>query len=254
MGRRGPAGVDALVGTYVHLVLEGLMGLPAGERSVEAAKRLLLECWPEVVANAEWVALGYAAESEEVRTFRRRAWAGVRGYFEIEDPDRVQVVAREQYVSAVVEGVPLRGIIDRVDRDVFDDLVVSDYKTGKVPAPMFRGGKLRQLALYAAVLGEVEGRLPAEGRLLFTTFGKVVSASVTAESVAVAVEVAGDAWDGLQLAESGAGYRAQPGPLCGWCPFVGECDAGLAEVRERLAAGKLKKSAPAYALAAQVEG
>jgi len=251
-GRAGGTSEAAVLGTFVHLVLEHLMGLEPAERTVRSARRLTLEAWPEFESGSDWAELS-SLEAVDVTEFRRRAWSSVCGLFQIEAPADVEVLATERFLDATVGGVPLRGIVDRVDRDVFGDVVVTDYKTGKVPAPWFRESKFRQLNLYAALLEEVDGERPAEGRLLFTSFGESIGTTVTAESVASAVEVASDAWREIGEAESGGVWPANPGPLCGWCPFVGECDEGLAEVRGRRAAGKLKRTAPAWELAAETD-
>lgn len=256
-GRSGGTGRPAVLGTFVHLVLERLMGLEPDRRTVKAARELTLSAWPEFVAGddwSQWAAQEGDGFDVDLVEFRRDAWSSVCGLFQIEDPAAVDVVATERFVESTVDGVPLRGIVDRLEReDVFGDLVVTDYKTGKVPAPWFRAAKFRQLNLYAALVESDQGERPAEGRLLFTTYGEVVGTSITAESVAEAVEVASAAWSSLRDAESSDEWPAQPGPLCGWCPFVAECEAGLAEVRERRAAGKLKRTAPAWELAGGVE-
>lgn len=249
LGFRSPGGVDSFIGTFVHRVLELLMERPPQGRTIDAARDIIRDEWTIFTAGDEWPTLGIAAGSDDEQTFKRRAWAGVRGYFEIENPQRVEVVARERYLSAVCDGVPLRGIIDRLDRDVFDDVVVTDYKTGKVPIPAFAAPKYRQLNLYAAMVEQTDGVRPNEGRLLFTTHARVLATTITGESVAESVEVASNAWDELHASEKRGEYEPTPGPLCGWCPFVIDCEAGLAEVRERRAAGKLKRHAPAWELA-----
>lgn len=249
LGFRSPGGIDSLIGTFVHLVLELLMAEPPEARTIDNARRILREQWPTIMEHPDWPVVGIEAGSEDERSFKRRSWAGVRGYFEIENPERVEVLARERYLSAVIDGVPVRGIIDRLDRDVFDDVVVADYKTGKVPIPAFRGPKFRQLNLYAAMVEAIDGVRPNEGRLLFTTFGKTIATTIDAESVGEAVETASTVWDALHASERLGEYEPTPGPLCGWCPFVVDCEAGLAEVRERRKAGKLKSHAPAWELA-----
>jgi putative RecB family exonuclease len=254
LGRRSPGGIDASIGTFVHTVLENLMGLDPTDRTIDAARRLMLAEWPTFQTTDAWTDLGLEPDSDDDKSFRRRVWAGVRGYFEIENPQRVDVLARERYLSAEIDGVPLRGIIDRLDRDVFDEVVVADYKTGKVPIEAYRGPKFRQLNLYAAMVEQTDGLVPTEGRLLFTTFGRTIATTIDRESITAAVETASDAWDALHASEAAGVFEPQTGPLCGWCPFVAECPAGLAEVRERRAAGRLKRTAPAWELAGQVDG
>jgi len=249
-GRDGGTNMDAFVGTFVHRILELLMQHPAGGRTVEAARESARTAWAELASDRSAHALG-VLEGAAATEFRRRSWQSVRGYFTIENPDRVTVISTEQFIETVVGEVPVRGIIDRLDRDVFDDLVVTDYKSGKVTARPFRGPKLRQLNLYAAMVEQVTGERPSEGRLLFTTFGETIDTIITEESVGEAVEVAQSVWTALDEAMKADSFEPRPGPLCGWCTFVGECPEGLVEIRERRSAGKLKRSAPAFELAAQ---
>ena len=245
-GRSGGTGEAALMGTLVHLALERFMQRPSEERTVREAREEFRLAWAEFSTDREWQ--GWVRETGfgDVDAFRRRAWASVCGYFQIEDPRQIEVLATERFISTEVNGVPVRGIVDRLERDVFGDVVVADYKTGKVPAPWFRESKNRQLVMYAAMIEQVDGERPAEGRLLFTSFGEALSVDVTPEAVWQVGEVLEEAWSGIQTAVDGGVWPEEPGPLCGWCPFVGECEAGLAEVRSRAAAGKLKRTAPAW--------
>jgi putative RecB family exonuclease len=250
MGRSGGTGEAALLGTFVHLALEHLMQLPTEERVIETARMIARSSWEEFAASREWI--GWVSETgfDDEQAFRRRGWASICGYFQMENPQQVEVVATERFISATLEGVPVRGIVDRLDRDVFGNVVIVDYKTGKVPSPWFRAPKMQQLNIYAALVEEVDGVRPDEGRLLFTSFSETIATDVTAESVWSAVEVLKNAWAAIDRAANDDVFPAKVGPLCGWCPFVGECVDGLAEVKSRRSAGKLKKTAPAWELAA----
>lgn len=249
--RESPSGIDAFMGTYVHLVLEKLFQRPMRHRTQEEARRFFQESWEEIQAEDDYVTTGLADGTDDERTaFQRRVWASVRTYFDTENPTHVDVVATEQKLGAVIEGVPVRGIVDRIDRDAFDDLVITDYKAGKVPARMFMGPKERQLNLYAALVDEVMGEQPTDGRLVFTTHQKVHHVRFTPQSVHDAVQTAVDAWAGIQAALVADDWPTGAGPLCGWCPFVGECDDGLEFLIGRADIGKLKKAAPAWDLVA----
>lgn len=249
MGRSGGTGEAALLGTFVHLVLENLMQFEMEDRVVEVARKVARSSWDEFAASKEWLEwvaeTGFTAE----QAFRRQGWASVIGYFQMEKPSEIDVIATERFISATIEGVPVRGIVDRLDRDVFGGVVIVDYKTGKVPSPWFRAPKLQQLNIYAALVEEVDGTRPDEGRLLFTSFSETIATDVTAESIWSAVDVLKNAWADIDRALNDDLFPTKPGPLCGWCPFVGECDEGLAEVKTRRSAGKLKVTAPAWELA-----
>ncbi len=247
--RESPSGIDAFMGTYVHLVLERLFIQPMRHRTIEEARRVFQGAWEEIQAEDDFTTTGLAAGTpEEQLAFQRRVWASVRSYFDTENPTHVDVVATEQKLGAVIEGVPIRGIVDRIDRDAFDDLVITDYKAGKVPAPMFQGPKLRQLNLYAALVDEIMDEQPTDGRLVFTTHQKVIHTRFTPQSVHEAVECAVTAWDEIQLALAVDLFPTGVGPLCGWCPFIGECDDGVEFLVGRMRDGKLKKTAPAWDL------
>lgn len=167
----------AVCGSFVHLVLQHLMDRPAAERTAEVARRIAAERWPSFIADpgSRFAELGL--DAEETRAFKRRAWAGVSGYFLIEDPTRIEVLGVEEEVRADLDGAPVYGIVDRVDRGR-DGLVVTDYKSGKAPAwDDEREEKLGQLRTYAAML-EANGRPVAELRLLFVSPQIAASAKV----------------------------------------------------------------------------
>jgi len=250
MGRSGGTGEAALLGTFVHLTLENLMQYPMEDRVIEIARKVARDSWAEFSSSTEWV--NWVAETSfvEDKAFRRRAWSSVVGYFQMENPEQVEVIATERFISATLEGVPVRGIVDRLDRSRLGGIVIVDYKTGKVPSPWFVGSKLQQLNIYAALVEEVDGKRPDEGRLLFTSFSETIATDVTAESVWSAVDTLKGVWASIERALEDDSFPPSVGPLCGWCPFVGECAEGLAEVKQRRSAGKLKKTAPAWELAA----
>jgi putative RecB family exonuclease len=253
---QGMAGEPALLGTFVHLTLEYLMQRPAAERTVDAAKVDARTAWDEFSVTPDWLEWCEFAEFDpdgpEGRDFRWRAWQSVCGLFRIEDPAQIDVVATEQFVSAKLGDAPVRGIVDRLERDNDGNLVVSDYKTGRVPDARFRESKDRQLTMYAAMLAE-QGETPVLGRLLFTSHHTQLLVQFDEVRIADAIDTVSTAWNQITDAFEQDRWPERPGALCGWCPFVEECDAGLAEVVERRATGKLKRSAPAWDLAAPVE-
>ncbi|HXP33547.1 MAG TPA: PD-(D/E)XK nuclease family protein, partial [Acidimicrobiales bacterium] len=168
----------AVCGSFVHLVLEHLMGRPPLERTTEAARLIAGDVWPAFIADPESRFSELALDGDAIRAFKHRAWAGITGYFSIEDPTAVEVVGTEQEVRAELGGAPVYGIIDRIDQGA-EGLVVTDYKSGKAPAWQDeRDEKLGQLRTYAAML-EANGRPVSELRLLFVS--PQISATAKAE-------------------------------------------------------------------------
>lgn len=252
----GIPGEPALLGTFVHLTLEYLMQRRPDDRTVESAKADARRAWDEFSVTDDWLdwceIVEFDVDGPEGREFRWRAWQSVCGLFRIEDPTQIEVVATEQFVSAKLGDAPVRGIVDRLERNADGDLVVADYKTGKVPDARFRESKDRQLSMYAAMLAE-QGETPVLGRLLFTSHHTQLLVDFDEGRIADVVDTVSTAWNQIESAYEQGRWPERPGALCGWCPFVEECDAGLAEVVERRANGRLKRSAPAWDLAAPVE-
>lgn len=236
-----PPGEAALAGTFAHRVLELLMGLPAPERTLDAARVLARRAWPETEKDPDFRALGM--DESEAKAFRWRGWLAVEGLWRLEDPCTVDVHATEHDVAVTIDGVPFRGIIDRVDT-TDAGLVVSDYKSGQAPGDRWAAERLDQVLLYAAALAEMTGQRPVTARLLYLG-QKVVDVAVDDESLGGAVATLRDTWDRLSAAVEADEFEARPGPLCGWCPYVDRCDEGAAEVRLRDDAGRMRADAPA---------
>lgn len=244
-----PPGEPALVGTFVHRVLEVLFAEAPEHRTPERAKLVAREVWPETESHPDYVALGLDAAGG--RRFRWLGWLAVQALFEmdgLEKPSDVVVHATEQRVTATVGGVPFLGVIDRLDR-ARDGLVVTDYKSGRAPATRFREDKLDQVLLYSAAVAEVEGEAPVRARLVYLG-STVVETDATPDRVGEAVGRLRTTWDALQVASEGDAFEPKPGPLCGWCPHVADCPEGRAEVLRRNDEGRMRVDAPALALLA----
>lgn len=239
-----PPGVPALVGTFAHLVLEHLLQMPEGQRSQDAAKQLARVHWPEIEREPDYVALDLS--DADAKDFRWKAWIAISGLWALENPDETRVHATEHEVQVDISGVPFRGIVDRVDI-VDDELVVSDYKSGKAPDDRFRHRPLKQVLFYAAALQAMTGQRPLGARLLYLG-QRTLGVRVTDKNLGEAVQELGTTWESLNAdCESGV-FAASTGPLCAWCPFLNVCDEGQVEVRARNEAGTVRADAPGLAV------
>lgn len=241
-----PPGEAALVGTFAHRVLELLLAEPPEARTVERARTLARQAWPDTERHPDYRALGLDADG--ARAFRWKGWLAVEGLWQVEDPASVVVRATERRVRTELGGVPFLGVVDRLD-ECDDGLVVTDYKSGRPPSDRFAADKLGQVLLYAAAVGAVEGEAPVRARLVYLG-ARVLEVEASADGVAVEVDKLTRTWNALVTALADDHFEPRPGPLCGWCPHVARCPEGRVEVARRRDAGRLRADAPAAELVA----
>lgn len=239
-----PAGEAALAGTFAHRVLELLLDEAPVQRTTDRARELAREVWPETETDPDYVALELDADQE--RRFRWLGWTAIEGLWQLEDPAQVTLVATEQKIDTHIGEVPFRGIVDRLERasaDAEAGLVVSDYKSGRAPSPRFQHDRLDQVLLYAAAVEASNGERPKAARLLY--LGQcIIETEVTSELLEASISALHDTWSEIGSAVTTQTYEASPGPLCGWCPYAGECTEGLSELELRQSSGRIRASAP----------
>jgi putative RecB family exonuclease len=237
-----PPGVAALAGTFAHAVLERLFQHPPAERTVERAKQLAREVWPDTERDPHYAALGL--DDVGARRFRWRGWNAIEGLWHLEDPTSVDVRATEHLVDTTVGDVPFRGIVDRLDRAPDGTLEVTDYKSGKAPTVRFSDSRLAQVLLYAAAVHASTGDRPRRARLLYLG-QKIIDIEVTDAALDPVVASLHTTWQSVQADCERQEFAPTPGPLCGWCPFADRCAEGAAEVQRRYELGVLGDHAPA---------
>ena len=233
-----PPGEPALRGTFVHRVLEELLAVAPVQRTLERARSICRDLWPQTALDSDFAALELS--SEEERSFRWNAWRDVEGYFELVDPTGVDVIDRERDMRTELDGVPFRGVVDLVDRTA-DGLRVNDYKTGRVPGARFVDSRLAQVWLYAAAVESV-GDEVCEVRLLYlgeTARGRddrqptAISRRFDRSATDSAVAEHRDTWERIGDANQTGDFEPKPGPLCSWCPYRAECPEGQFEHQRR---------------------
>ncbi|MCU1592004.1 MAG: recombinase RecB [Frankiales bacterium] len=210
-------------GTVIHSVLERLFELPAPERTPETARALLRPEWDALVEAEPEVAALFTDEAA------LSAWLGsaeelLQGYFSLEDPRRVLVAEREQYVEVVLPGgLRLRGIVDRLDVAPSGDVRVVDYKSGKSPGEAFEGKALFQMKFYALVLWRTTGTIPKLLQLMYLADRAILRYSPD-ESDLLAVERKLLAlWEAIEKATQLQDFRPRKSKLCDWCDHQALC-------------------------------
>lgn len=241
--RSEPSGAAAVCGTFAHLVLEDLMGLPAGRRRIDEARRIARSRWETFAHHPDVVELGLNAD--EARALRWVTWRAIEGLWALEDPDTVEVASTERRITTTVGTVPFLGVIDRVDTTAGGP-VISDYKSGRAPQTRYRDAKLRQVLWYAAAVAAADGTTPTKARLLYLG-DQIIDVDCHPDVLAAAIVELDALWARITAAVDTDTFDPAPGPLCGWCPHVTDCAAGTAEVKVRIDQGRMRTDAPAVA-------
>ena len=213
-------------GTLVHAVLEELFELPAAERTPEAAVGLVPGRWQALVEERPELAEMIADDESRTKdSWFAEAAALVERWFTLEDPSRLEPSRREVKVEVELEGLTLRGIIDRVDVAPTGEVRIVDYKTGRSPSERFEGKALFQMKFYGLVHWRTTGRVPDLLQLVYLRDGQVIRyAPDEADLLALERNVRAVS-SAIQQASATGDFRPSPSRLCSWCDFKPLCPA-----------------------------
>jgi putative RecB family exonuclease len=218
-----PPSAPASKGTLVHRALELLMCRAPGDRTLDAALADLDRARAEMTDHPDLA--GLELTDAEWAAFHADAELLVRRYFELEDPSTVRPIGLELKLTASLERLTLRGIIDRLELDADGELVVTDYKTGSVPSEMHENARLAGVHIYALLCERMLGRRPARVQLYFLSKPEAIIARPTEQSVAGVERKTNAVWAAIARACERDDFRPSPGPLCDYCTFKPYCPA-----------------------------
>ncbi|HLY34084.1 MAG TPA: PD-(D/E)XK nuclease family protein, partial [Jatrophihabitantaceae bacterium] len=214
-------------GTLVHAVLESLFDLPAAERTLAAAQALVPDAWQRVLDEAPESAELFADDSDggQLREWLDSAAALLQNYFALEDPSRLEPAAREERVEIVIDGLRLRGYVDRIDISPAGDIRIVDYKTGASPREAFEAKALFQMKFYALVLWRTRGVVPRQLRLMYLADTDTLSYAPDATELERFERTLKAIWAAIRRAAETGDFRPNPGRLCEWCDHQARCPA-----------------------------
>jgi putative RecB family exonuclease len=230
----------ATKGTLVHRALELLFCEQPAARTLETALTALDRAVTEVQATDDWTLLKLDEAAE--RSLIDDAERLVRRYFTMEDPCTVRDIGLELRLEVPVDGVTLRGIIDRLELDDHGELVVTDYKTGRPPARNFEQGRLNGVHFYAYLCQQLFGKRPSRVQLLYLSTGETITARPTEQSTRFLPKRTTAIMAAVTRACATDDFRPRPGALCSFCSFQAWCpafggDPAKAAAEARLALG-----------------
>ena len=217
----------AMRGTMVHAVLEQLFDLPSAERTLTAAREMVPDAWQRLLAESPEAAELFADDTDSAELAEWLASAGdlLGNYFRLEDPARIEPAAREQLVEVVVDGLRLRGYVDRLDINDAGDIRVIDYKTGSTPREAFEAKALFQMKFYALVLWRTRGVVPRQLRLMYLADTDTLSYAPDAEELVRFERTLKAIWAAIERATQTGDFRPSPSRLCEWCDHQVRCPA-----------------------------
>ena len=212
-------------GTLVHAVLERLFDLPAAERTLAAAVGLVPQEWERLVADEpEMLDLLAGADGRTDEWFSG-AEALLHTWFGLEDPTRLEPAERELYVETEIDGLVLRGYIDRLDVAPSGAMRVVDYKTGRSPSEHFEAKALFQMKFYALVLWRLRGEIPRRLQLVYLGNSEILAYEPDEQDLLGTERKVKALWAAIERAAATADWRPSPSRLCDWCEHRALCPA-----------------------------
>ncbi len=226
---KGPPWAHTSLGSAVHAAMRSWWELPLPRRTSAAVRQLLY---------GHWSPAGFR-DDEQSAGWRARAAGWLTDYVTGLDPAD-EPVGTERQVAATTERLALSGRVDRIDQRG-DELVVVDYKTGRVPSTEDEARGSPALAAYVLGVRRTLRRSCSRVELHHLPSGTVAAFEHTDRSLANHVrraeDVAADIGAATEALEAGQdpdeAFPAVPGRQCSWCDFRPSCPTGQAAAPQR---------------------
>ncbi len=218
---------EAMVrGSFVHRVLELLLGRERDERTIDASREDFDAAKREFLVRDDFRLL--LLDSGDEAAFWDSSRECLRAYYRIERPTEANIVELEKWVTTPLGDFEIGGFIDRLERDT-QGLIVSDYKTSRPKPAHFSTDNFRQLTYYAHWRAKHSStRLPtrcAYHRRRRTNFRDTRCQAVTPTTLDEVRDTARRVFASIASAESSGEFSTNVTKLCEWCDFKEWCPA-----------------------------
>jgi putative RecB family exonuclease len=137
----------------------------------------------------------------------------------------LEPAAREERVETVIDGLRLRGYVDRLDISPSGDVRVVDYKTGTIPREAFEAKALFQMKFYALVLWRTRGVVPRQLKLIYLSDRDTLTYTPEPDELARFERTLKAIWVAIARAAEAGDFRPSPSRLCDWCDHQVRCPA-----------------------------
>ena len=214
-----PPSWHAVLGSFVHEVLEYLYKEEPKNRTQETLKVIAADRW----SNHGWAAKvdGLSEKIDTVVGFKRSAFEAMTNLWEIEDPTTTNLEGQEIEVLTSINGVAMKGYIDRIALESDGSIVISDYKTGKVPDPKYVADdeKWFQLIAYALMLKEAQQKTTSTLELFYLSKKVKHTVMVTQENLDNARQVVVRTRASIDESCKSGEFVCKVTNLCNWCYY-----------------------------------
>lgn len=218
-----PTSVYQARGTAAHLALEWMYELGPEERTADVLYDFFRKAWTEMRSEEQYSDL-FATVDEET-AWGVAAMGLLRDYFQLEDPKKVVPLDSELDMLEEINGMTLRGILDRMDEDDDGELVILDYKTGKAPPQRFSESAFFAMKIYAALIRQITGRTPKRLELLYLNGPTRLTRDVSEATIESILAEVRKLWDAINTSFETGVWEPKPQRLCDWCYFKDQCPA-----------------------------
>jgi len=215
-----PSNHWAVLGNFVHDVLEEMYKLAPELRTIDACKVIARQIW-----NEEWKekAESTITHGDSLVKFMERAWSCIENLWKIENPVDTHPEGLEYELNGFVGGVRMKGFIDRYSySEGTTMLVVSDYKTGKTPKYDVEE-KFKQLLIYAELLQSLEVGSVDKIELLYLKDGVKLEKKVSVDNLKQTVEMIQQAKSDIDDACRTGVFPPIKSGLCMFCSYKKIC-------------------------------
>lgn len=218
-----PTSIYQARGTTAHLALQRLFDDAIQERTPERLFDLFREAWTETRGADEFE--GLFDNREEERQWGLDSLELLANYFAVEDPTSFDPEDRELDMLEDLDGIVIRGILDRIDRDDHGRLIITDYKTGKAPPERYALPAFFALKIYALLIRKRTGETPTELRLLYLNGPTLYRLPIDDRQLdAMDVQLRA-LWKAIERAMASDRFPTRTGHLCNWCSYREICPA-----------------------------
>ena len=214
------SGIEAVMGNFVHDVLESLYKLEPQDRTKASARDLAREVF---YGQYEERVVSLLHTEAAVKKLRWQAWFCIDNLWKVEDPTNIHPIGLESELNHKLGGVVLKGFIDRYTDSNDNGLVISDYKTGKTPRAAWISDKFEQLRIYAAIMQETQILPVSTLELIYLKDGVKFTEKVTQDALAGTVVRIQNIKSSIDSRCETGLFEAQKSRLCDWCSYKKIC-------------------------------